>query len=134
MTEGCIFCKISRGKIPCYQIFEDQDYLVFLDAFPTMKGQVLVIPKKHLGGYLFDLSDEDYVALMRVSKRVARAIDESLGAMRTCMIVEGLDVDHVHVKLYPLFEGEMLNLKDKIELSEFEMSQLSKKIADKMTE
>ena len=46
MTD-CIFCKIVNRELPCYKIYEDESFLVFLDIFPYVEGHVLVIPKKH---------------------------------------------------------------------------------------
>jgi histidine triad (HIT) family protein len=51
-----VFKKIIEGKIPCYkvairnshlisQIFETEDVIAILDAFPTVRGHALLIPK-----------------------------------------------------------------------------------------
>ena len=102
--QECIFCKIIDGKIPSVNIWENDKFLVILDAFPTMKGQVLVIPKIH-EEYLFDLSDEDYCGLMMVVKNISLAIKKAFGAQKIGLIVEGLEVPHVHVRLYPLIDS-----------------------------
>ena len=46
--EECIFCKIAKGEIPSNKIFEDKNFLVFLDIKPVNHGHLLIIPKKHL--------------------------------------------------------------------------------------
>ena len=43
----CIFCKIIKGEIPSYKIFEDDLVLAFLDIHPDTNGHILIIPKKH---------------------------------------------------------------------------------------
>ena len=43
----CIFCKIISKEIPAKILYEDDDTISFLDAFPVAKGHTLVIPKKH---------------------------------------------------------------------------------------
>ena len=43
--EDCIFCKIVRGEIPCYKVYEDDEVLAFLDISQVSKGHTLVIPK-----------------------------------------------------------------------------------------
>ena len=43
----CIFCKIINKEIPCYEIYEDENILAFLDRTPVNPGHTLVIPKKH---------------------------------------------------------------------------------------
>ena len=103
--EDCIFCKIAKKEIPSHVIYEDDEFIAFLDIMPNTRGQALVIPKEHLGGYAFDLQDDDYNQLMLASKKVAKLLDDKLNPKRTCLVIEGFDVDHVHVKLYPIKEG-----------------------------
>ena len=45
--EDCIFCKIVKGEVPSYKIYENADVFAFLDINPYAKGHVLVIPKRH---------------------------------------------------------------------------------------
>lgn len=105
MVDDCIFCKIVNGEIPCEKIWEDEKFLVFLDAFPTVLGHTLVIPKKHLASYLFDMDEKDYIEMLLIAKKIAKAIDKALNLVKTGMIVEGLEVNHVHIKLLPLDRG-----------------------------
>ena len=51
--EDCIFCKIVRGEIPCYKVYEDDEVLAFLDISQTTKGHTLVIPKEHFQNMLY---------------------------------------------------------------------------------
>ena len=44
----CIFCKIVAGEMPCYKIYEDDNFLAFLDIFPKTSAQMVVIPKTHV--------------------------------------------------------------------------------------
>ena len=44
---GCLFCKIASGQIPCNKIYEDQDVIAFLDINPASKGHTLVVTKEH---------------------------------------------------------------------------------------
>lgn len=45
--DDCIFCKIVRGEIPCYKIYEDENFLAFLDIAQFTKGHTIIIPKNH---------------------------------------------------------------------------------------
>ena len=45
--ENCIFCKIVRGEIPSQKVYEDSDFLAFLDIHPKGTGHTLLIPKQH---------------------------------------------------------------------------------------
>ena len=69
MSEQSIFEKIVAGEIPSYRIWEDDDYLAFLDIHPVCPGQTLVIPKQNIGSYLFDLDEDEYEDLWDASKK-----------------------------------------------------------------
>ncbi len=45
--ENCIFCKIIKGEIPSYKIYEDEYTYAFLDIACDTVGHTLVIPKEH---------------------------------------------------------------------------------------
>ena len=68
-----IFTKIITGEIPSYKVAEDDNFIAFLDINPNAKGHTLVVPKKE-ENKIFDLSNEDYTALMDFSFRVAKAL------------------------------------------------------------
>jgi histidine triad (HIT) family protein len=96
-----IFTKIINREIPGHFIYEDDFCVAILDKFPAVKGQSLVIPKKEID-YAFDLDDDSYIHLFKIAKKIAQASDTALGATRTCLVVEGFDVPHVHIKIYPM--------------------------------
>ena len=102
----CLFCKIAKKEIPGYLIYEDKEAMAFLDIFPASKAQTLVIPKKHYS-YIFDMPDKEYSSLLLKSKKIAKAIDKALKPLRTCVVIEGFLVDHVHIRLHPSYEKHL---------------------------
>jgi len=94
---GSIFSKIIAGEIPCYKIYEDDKTLAFLDIHPETPGHTLVVPKVEVDK-LYDLEMEDYLAVMKTVKMLARRMEKVLGA-RTLIKVIGTDVPHTHVHL-----------------------------------
>lgn len=109
-----IFTKIITREIPGHFVYEDDVCVAILDKFPAVKGQTLVIPKKEVD-YAFDLDDDTYLHLFKTAKMIAQALDSAFDAERTCLVVEGFDVPHVHIKIYPMQDtntalGEMLPL------------------------
>ncbi|MDD2537146.1 MAG: HIT domain-containing protein [Candidatus Absconditabacteria bacterium] len=102
MTD-CIFCKIVEGKLPCFKIWENEEFLAFLDIAPNTKGQTLLIPKKHYDSDLFVLDTEIYEPLLSATKEVVELLKKGLAVPRVAMVLEGLEVPHLHVKLYPLY-------------------------------
>ncbi|MBR3052260.1 HIT domain-containing protein [Candidatus Saccharibacteria bacterium] len=95
-----IFTQIINGNIPCYKIYEDDKTFAFLDIHPESRGHTLVIPKLEVDK-IYDLPDEDYVALMHTVKKLSAHMEKVLGA-RILWKVVGTDVPHAHVHLMPL--------------------------------
>ncbi len=101
MAKECIFCRIAGGEAPAYKVYEDRDYMAFLDIFPNIEGQTLVIPKKHVESYAFGLGDDELIGIVLASKRTAQLLEKGLGVARVHMVFEGTGVNHLHAKLYP---------------------------------
>ena len=97
----CIFCKIAKGEIPAHFIWQDKEFLAILDKFPLAKGQILVIPKKHYPSDIFKMPESAYKKILSAAKKTARILKKKLKVERVIMVVEGLDVNHAHIKLYP---------------------------------
>ena len=125
-----VFSLIVAGEIPCYKVAEDENHLAFLDINPVAPGHTLVIPKRVVN-YLFDLPDEEYVALELFAKRVARAIDAAMPCKRVAEAVIGLEVPHAHIHLVPINTEGDLDFHKKTELSGDEMKSIAARIAEK---
>jgi histidine triad (HIT) family protein len=102
-----IFTKIINREIPGHFVYEDEHCVAILDKFPAVPGQTLVIPKKSID-YIMDVSDELYRHLFMVAKKIASALDAEFATERTCMVVEGFEVPHAHIKLYPVLDTSPL--------------------------
>jgi len=102
----CIFCRIVAGEIPSQIIWEDETHIAFLDIFPLRSAQTVVTTKDHLHSSIYSLQDDVYSDLMMATKKVARLLETKLDAERTMVVGEGLEIDHVHVKLYPRFRED----------------------------
>ena len=69
--DDCIFCKIIKGEIPSYKIYEDEDVYAFLDIAGDVDGHTLVIPKKHCVNILDadkDVLSKVIIAVQKISK------------------------------------------------------------------
>ena len=100
-----IFDKIIAKEIPAHFIYEDDICIVIMDKFPVIVGQVLIIPKA-CEDYFFNLSEEKYAHVLEVAKRISKALDITYGTLRTCLLIEGFEVPHAHIKLYPVTRRE----------------------------
>ncbi|NMC08786.1 HIT domain-containing protein, partial [Candidatus Microgenomates bacterium] len=66
--DDCIFCKIVKGDIPCYKVYEDEEVIAFLDIKPLSKGHVLVLPKKHFEN-IYDIPEDLLCKINVVAKK-----------------------------------------------------------------
>jgi len=122
-----IFTKIIDGEIPCYKITEDDDFIAFLDINPNARGHTLCIPKKEINK-IFEMEEAHYLALMKFSRKVARALEKTVSCDRIGVSVIGLEVPHVHVHLIPINEMKEMTFQHKVELTTEEMGALAKAI------
>jgi len=116
------------GEIPCYKVWEDDEFVAFLDAFPFVRGQTLVVPKEHIAPFVFDMEDEVYCRFMKAVKKVVLGVDKALNSVKTGMMIEGLELDHVHAKVVPLSEAGFGAFSEKVEVREDEMREIAEKI------
>ena len=100
----CIFCKIANNEAPCFKIWENDEFMAFLDIMPNVKWQTLVIPKKHYDSDLFEIDDADfYKRLMSATKEVIDMLKKSLKVQRVWMIMEWMWVNHKGRDTEPLW-------------------------------
>lgn len=103
--EGCIFCKIVRGEIPCFKILEDDRVLSFADVNPINSGHTLIIPKRHAEN-IWEIDGEDLAAIHRASLKIAKAMKNSLNPDGIAFLqLNGRAVNqvvmHYHLHLIP---------------------------------
>lgn len=107
--DNCIFCKIVKGEIPSYKVYEDDNYLAFLDIRPIKEGHTLIVPKFHVEN-IFEMEDGDYQEMMMVTKRIAQNLEVlKPKSGKIGMIIYGLDIPHAHIHLVPIDEPDDLN-------------------------
>ena len=122
-----IFSKIISGEIPSFKIYEDDNFLAFLDINPNALGHTLCIPKKEVD-QLFDLDDKNLSELIIFSKKVANAIKKAVVCKRVGMSVIGLEVPHVHVHLVPINNMDDMSFDTKINMTESQFNETMNKI------
>lgn len=111
--EDCVFCKIIKGEIPSYTIYEDEKLKVFMDINPVAKGHLLVIPKKHYTN-IMDIDSEMLKNIDDVIKEIYPKLKERLdceGLTRMQNNELGQDVKHYHMHLIPRYKNDNLSLK-----------------------
>ncbi|KAL2278003.1 hypothetical protein FJTKL_14972 [Diaporthe vaccinii] len=96
---ACIFCKIIKGEIPSFKLFESEKTLAFMDIQPLSKGHALIIPKYH-GEKLADIPDEHLTELLPVAKKIAIASGaKDYNILQNNGKIAHQEVGHVHVHI-----------------------------------
>jgi histidine triad (HIT) family protein len=103
--ENCIFCKIANKEIPCSKIFEDENFISFLDLKPVSDGHLLIIPKKHIV-WMQEAEDETVSEIFKIAKKLMLALKKGLGCDYVQVSVVGNEVPHFHVHLIPRHYGD----------------------------
>jgi len=127
--EKCVFCQIVKKEIPCFKVFENEDFLAFLDIKPRNKGHTLVIPKKHFR-WVWDVPEiGEY---FEVVKKVSLAIKKAMKTDWVVSVILGQEVPHAHVWLVPRFpndgHGGTINFSLVKEIPKKEMEKIAQEI------
>jgi histidine triad (HIT) family protein len=96
--QDCIFCKIAKGEIPCTQIYEDENFLAFLDIHPLASGHTQIIPKKHYR-WVWDVPNAG--EYFEVARKIALAQKKAFGADTIRSQIYGDEVPHAHIWVWP---------------------------------
>jgi len=126
---NCVFCKIAKGEIPSYKVYEDEKFIAFLDIKPRNPGHTLVIPKQHFR-WVWDVP---YLGeYFQIVGKVANAIRRAMNTEWVVSLVLGEEVPHAHIWLVPRFEGDghgsSIDLSNIKEISKKEMERIAEKI------
>lgn len=112
----CIFCKIIKGEIPSYTVYEDEIVKCFLDVNPDSNGHLLIIPKKHYLG-LKEIDDSVLIHIMKIARQMEGLLKDKLNIDGLTLVQNNGDVQevkhfHLHLKPYYKEEKEISDVKD----------------------
>lgn len=108
-----VFAKIIRGEIPAVKLYEDDEVLAFMDAFPQARGHALVISKTSKARNLLEAEPKTLGRVIGATQKVARAIRAALnpdGIVVTQFngAPAGQSVYHLHFHIIPRWDGVAL--------------------------
>ena len=105
----CLFCKLIKGDIPSYKIYEDDKVLAFLDVNSNSDGHTLVIPKEHYEN-LFETPNEIITYMINTIKtKIYPILKERLNidGLTICQNNDyGQDIKHYHIHLIPRYNND----------------------------
>ena len=112
--KDCIFCKIIKGDIPCYKIYEDDETVAFLDINPATKGHSLVIPKSHSDNMNMaseEMIESVYKTVKNVSDLIIRKLKpDGYNVLQNNGAAAGQVIYHLHVHIVPRYIDDGIRL------------------------
>ncbi len=101
--ENCVFCKISDNIIPATKVYEDENFLGIMDISPINKGHVQLIPKNH---YRWTWDVPNFGEYWEAARKIALAQMKGLNAKRVEFLTHGMQVEHAHIWIVPIYDTE----------------------------
>jgi histidine triad (HIT) family protein len=124
---SCVFCKIVRKEIPAHVVYEDDDFMAFLDIHPHTVGHVQVIPKKHYR-WVWDLptdrnSHPSIASYFEAAAKIAHAQRKAFDTDWILSKIVGDEVPHAHIWVFP---------SDKVKGDKMDLDGNKKKISESL--
>ncbi|KTC64652.1 Histidine triad (HIT) protein (plasmid) [Legionella adelaidensis] len=110
MNIPCIVESIITRETKAFIIFEDADFISFLDHRPVFYGHTLVCPKKHYAT-LYDLPQELIQPFFLLVQQIGKAVELGMSAMGSFIAMNNKvsqSVPHLHVHIIPRSKGDGL--------------------------
>lgn len=101
--EPCVFCRIVKGELPSYKVYDDTRYYGFLDIRPLNRGNSLLIPKKHYR-WVYDVPS--FGQYWETAKKIALATQSVVNSRSITFLTIGEEVPHAHIRIIPRFEND----------------------------
>lgn len=129
----CIFCKILKGEIPSYKIYENDKVYAFLDIACDAVGHTLVIPKRHYVNVL-DCDKEYLDAVIEAVQLISRHYVEHCGfdgvnVFNASDASAEQSVFHLHFHIIPRKQGDGLRMWPLTEKRDLNLEEIRKKLA-----
>ncbi|MFR5856700.1 MAG: HIT family protein [Bacilli bacterium] len=103
MNKDCLFCKIIKKEVPSFILYEDDDLIVILDAYPDADGHTLIIPKKHYEDIL-NIDNETLNKIFDKAREITTKLMKKLGKDAITFVInygEAQVIKHFHLHLIP---------------------------------
>ena len=106
----CLFCQIAAAEVEAAVVWQDDEFVAFLDVRPVFKGHVLLVPRSHVVT-LPDLPARLRDPFLAAAQRLAAAMVEGLGAQGSFVAMNNTvsqSVPHLHCHVVPRTKGDGL--------------------------
>jgi histidine triad (HIT) family protein len=132
-VDDCLFCKIIKGDIPSYKVYEDDKVFAFLDIAGDADGHTLVVPKTHCRN-LLDAPASVAADVLEGVQKVARHYVADCGYEGVSVVnfnehCAGQTVFHLHFHVYPRTIADGVTLVPGAKNAKCSLEEMQKKVA-----
>ena len=104
-AEDCVFCRVADGRLPSAKVFENENFLAFMDIAPQTEGHFLLVTRAHYAT-MFEMPDELLAQALPLAKKLARAARDGLSVPGFNLLQNngeeaGQAVPHWHLHIIP---------------------------------
>ena len=130
--EECVFCRIVARKLPAAIVYENEDYIAFMDRAPFNDGHTLVCPKKH-GETVWDMTEPEIGGLFALAVRISKAVMKATGSDGFRFVQNNGEaanqmVAHVHVHIIPVRLSDKGRWMDRKSFSTEQLQETARRI------
>ncbi len=127
MENNCVFCQIANKKAFCYLVYEDYDFIAFLDINPRVEGHTLVIPKKHYR-WVYDVPN--FKEYWQTVLKITQAMKKIFSPYFITYVTHGLEVPHAHIHILPRQKEETAFIPGPKNVSSERMKDIARKLKE----
>lgn len=133
--DNCIFCKIVKGDMSSATVYENDEFKIILDRFPSSLGHVLIITKEHIQN-IFEMPYDKAARMFELTVKMANVVKNQLkcdgiNILQNNNEAAGQSVPHFHIHIIPRYADDKMNIPWKtIEPTDSQMEDCRKKLAD----
>lgn len=109
-TERCIIDLIVKKQEKAYIVFEDEQFIAFLDFRPLFPGHTLLSPKEHFQT-LYDLPAQLTARFCGLIQLMGKAVEQAMGARGSFIAMNNKvsqSIPHLHAHIVPRNKGDGL--------------------------
>jgi histidine triad (HIT) family protein len=118
---SCPFCKLIAERQDRTIVFENDSVISFMPLRPSHDGHVVIMPKTHYQD-LFLIPDLEFFSLLQAAKQISAALKSLFAPPKVAVYSMGLEIEHAHLHLIPVFDPYDLTSRSEYERTAKEKS------------
>lgn len=127
-----LFTRIIDGEIPGRFVWSDDVCVAFLTIAPQQLGHAMVVPRAEVAHWV-ELAPDVAAHVFEVARQIGLAQLEEFEAARIGLLVQGYEIPHTHVHVWPSRGPEDFDLRQALtDVSDAEMEEAAQRLRDRL--